>query len=172
LPTTENTSVANTVSIDHEGEDVLKSDIEILVKILMGKQYSEVMNPYQKFSDVSPFNILEENLLIAQDGTEIIFKVINEQDQPQQANYITIDLSAKEIKFWNNIIGDIVMNYMNPYSMKSLKKQRMDFNSLPQCLITKIFTIKSIQNIRRSQLDNRYLILTMITSNLDGRPVT
>lgn len=138
----------------------------------MGKQYSEVMNPYQKFSDVSPFNILEENLLIAQDGTEIIFKVINEQDQPQQANYITIDLSAKEIKFWNNIIGDIVMNYMNPYSMKSLKKQRMDFNSLPQCLITKIFTIKSIQNIRRSQLDNRYLILTMITSNLDGRPVT
>jgi hypothetical protein len=56
-------------------DDSTMSDYEILMKLLMGKESSS-MNIYQKFADISPYKILEENLLISCDGTEVIFRVI------------------------------------------------------------------------------------------------
>jgi hypothetical protein len=45
------------------------------MKFLMGKE-QENPSPYQKFADISPMKILEENMNISQDGTEVIFKVL------------------------------------------------------------------------------------------------
>jgi hypothetical protein len=51
------------------------SDSQVLKNIMMGRMTSN-MSVYQKFADITPYKILEENLMIACDGTEVVFKVV------------------------------------------------------------------------------------------------
>lgn len=60
---------------DEENEETKLSDNEVLMKILMGKDSSD-LNIYKKFADINHYKVLEENLMISCDGTEVIFRVI------------------------------------------------------------------------------------------------
>lgn len=120
-----------------------KSLEDHLVDILLGKDVKESMNIYEKFADISPFNVLEENLMISNDGHEVAFRVIYEQESPTTMQYLTIDLSSKELKFWNKNFGDLAMNSPNPYTMKNVKKNNPDLKKLAPCIVVKSIPINN-----------------------------
>lgn len=45
----------------------------------------------------------------------------------------------------------------------------MEINTLPQCIVVKSFDINQIQHMRRSMVDNRYLIMSFVHMNENGR---
>lgn len=141
----------------------------------MGSESLGSLHIYEKFADIAPNKILEENLMISCDGTEVIFRVIHEQDNPELVQYVTIDLLKKELKFWNKNINDMVMNKINPYSIEQIKNTKKgvgNLSNLPPCVVQKSYKISHIQNVRRSMIDNRFLVLNYVNPNTEGRAQT
>lgn len=50
------------------------------------------MNTYEKFADLNPCKVLEENLVISKDGSEVLFKVGKEENQEINKMFISLDL--------------------------------------------------------------------------------
>ena len=59
---------------------------------------------------------------------------------------------------------------MNPYSSKShAKGYRNDSDPNPGQVSMKVYEISKIQHTRRSMMDNRYLIISIVHMNADGK---
>lgn len=58
--------------------------------ILLSKR--KKMNTYEKFADLNPCKVLEENLVISKDGSEVLFKVGKEENQEINKMFISLDL--------------------------------------------------------------------------------
>lgn len=150
-------------------DDSTITESQLLKNIMMGR-INSTLTAYQKFADITPYKILEENLMISCDGTEVIFKVIQEENQQKQVQYMSVDLVDRVINVWNKNFGDVVMTNINPYSIVALQKRKVaDYNSLPQCTVIRQVNIKDIQHMRRSMVDNRCLILTIVQMTEEGR---
>jgi len=82
-------------------------------------QRKDRMGTFEKFADLNPSKILEENMVIARDGSEVLFKVAKEEYQETNKIYISLDLVNGQLKQWPKMFEDRVLSDSNPYAAKS-----------------------------------------------------
>lgn len=83
------------------------------------KQEGVQLEPYSKFADLCFNHIYEENLLISCDGTEVLFKVVQEIDQKLTPQIISLDLVKKQLKVWSKNFEQSILSALNPYSYRA-----------------------------------------------------
>ena len=129
---------------------------------------------YRKYANIDPHKILEENLVLSNDHKEVIFKITEEKEQQNYIGYISIDLSKKVIKVWNQYFEEFMCSKDSPYkespenvnNMKEEIKYQQDFMNKVR---SKSYSVETIRRMRRSLIDNRKLHLEIFTVKPNGK---
>lgn len=77
------------------------------------------MGTFEKFADLNPNKILEENMVLARDGSEVLFKVAKEDNLETNKIYISLDLVNGQLKQWPKMFEERVLIDSNPFAVKS-----------------------------------------------------
>ena len=64
---------------------------------------------------------MEENILLSEDGSEVLFRIVQDRDGTNHIQYISIDLQWNLIKLWSKNFEDVVLSNFNPHSYFQLK---------------------------------------------------
>ena len=69
-----------------------------------------------KYANIEASKILEENLVLSNDGTEAIFKVAEEMQQQVYMRHISLDLKQKQLKIWSRNFEDTYLTRANLFN--------------------------------------------------------
>ena len=72
-------------------------------------------SPAYNFANVEPNKILEENLILSNDGSEVVFLVAEELQQHYYNQYISLDLKTEQLKRWSKDFEENIL-MKNPYN--------------------------------------------------------
>ena len=75
-------------------------------------------SPAYNFANVEPTKILEENLILSNDGSEVVFLVAEELQQHYYNQYISLDLMTEQLKRWSKDFEENIL-VKNPYNQLS-----------------------------------------------------
>ena len=136
-----------------------------VIKLLLNQTEAQ-LSVMQKFADVAVNKILEENLCISNDHSELLFKIAWEKAELFQPTTLTLDLVKQEIKIWQGNFEELVLTSSNPYSRNSIHYAKLALldNKSQQAYIKShitlkvkvvAYSVKEIQKCQRSLQDNR-----------------
>ena len=79
--------------------------------------------------------ILEENLVLSRDGTEVVFKVIRDHQQTEQLRYLSLDLVRRQLKIWSKDLGQFLAPKIHPYSVNTAQMSTDEQRAVQQLQI-------------------------------------
>jgi hypothetical protein len=111
----------NQQKIDQSFEDILDH-------FSSRKNESQLYNsPATKYANIEASKILEENLILSNDGTEAIFKVAEEMQQQVYMRHISLDLKNKQLRIWSRNFEDQLLTRANPYNNQLATKEEIAY---------------------------------------------